>query len=60
MDTTSINLNAAPPSAKHAGGNVGRLLEVGRTDAAAVLQQLVSRVDGLSREEADARLKQYG
>jgi hypothetical protein len=36
------------------------LLEGGRTDAAAVLQQLVSRVDGLSREEADARLKQYG
>ncbi|MCE9549744.1 MAG: magnesium-translocating P-type ATPase [Betaproteobacteria bacterium] len=37
-----------------------QLLEMGRTDAAAVLQQLASRLDGLTQAEADVRLKQYG
>ncbi|MEQ1743532.1 MAG: magnesium-translocating P-type ATPase [Candidatus Nitrotoga sp.] len=38
----------------------GQLLEMGRTDAAAALQQLASRLDGLTQAEADVRLKQYG
>jgi len=38
----------------------GRLLELGRADSAAVLQQLESRVDGLTQNEADVRLKQHG
>ncbi|MDP1857371.1 MAG: magnesium-translocating P-type ATPase, partial [Gemmatimonadaceae bacterium] len=38
----------------------GQLLEMGHADAAAVLQQLASRLDGLTQVEADARLKQYG
>lgn len=33
---------------------------MGRADAATVLQQLASRLDGLTQAEADARLKQYG
>src|SRR5450756_1252117 len=38
----------------------GQLLGMGRADAATVLQQLASRLDGLTQAEADARLKQYG
>jgi len=38
----------------------GQLLEKGRLDAITVLQQLASRLDGLTQAEADARLKQYG
>ncbi|MEQ6342471.1 MAG: magnesium-translocating P-type ATPase [Gammaproteobacteria bacterium] len=37
-----------------------QLLEKGRADAATVLQQLASRLDGLTQAEADTRLKQYG
>jgi len=47
-----------------AGGNdthiSDQLLGMGRADAANVLQQLASRLDGLTQAEADARLKQYG
>lgn len=33
---------------------------MGRADAATVLQQLASRLEGLTQAEADVRLKQYG
>jgi Mg2+-importing ATPase len=35
-------------------------LGMARADSASVLQQLASRLDGLTQIEADARLKQYG
>ncbi len=51
-------------TANSAGGKDARisdqLLEMGYADTAAVLQQLASRLDGLTQAEADTRLKQYG
>jgi Mg2+-importing ATPase len=38
----------------------GELLEMGRADASTALQQLASRLDGLTQAEAGARLKRYG
>ncbi len=38
----------------------GQLLEMGHADAAVALQQLASRLDGLTQAEAGARLKRYG
>jgi len=38
----------------------GELLEIGRAEASAALQQLASRLDGLTEAEAGTRLKQYG
>src|ERR1039457_630173 len=54
------NISTANP----AGGKYvhisGQLLGMWRADSATVLQQLASRLDGLTQAEADARLKQYG
>ncbi len=56
----TVNISTASP----AGGNEehisGQLLRMGRADAATVLQQLASRLEGLTQAEADVRLKQYG
>jgi len=49
---------------KRAGGNGAhvsdQLLEKARADTETVLRELESRLDGLSRAEADSRLKQCG
>ena len=64
MDIPLNTLNSSPSPANHTGGKEehisGQLLEMGHADAAAVLQQLTSRLDGLTQVEADTRLKQYG
>lgn len=64
MVISSGILNTSPPPANHAGGKgapiPARLLEMGRADAAVVLQQFASRLEGLTQAEADVRLKQYG
>lgn len=54
------NISTAHPAGRKDAQISNQLLEKGRVDAAAVLQQLASRLDGLTQAEADARLKQYG
>jgi len=54
---------ASISTANPAGGKKdqisGLLLGMGHADAATVVKQLASRLDGLSQVEANARLKQY-
>ena len=54
------NISTASPAGVKDAPISGQLLGIGRADAATVLQQLASRLDGLTQAEADARLKQYG
>jgi Mg2+-importing ATPase len=54
------NTSTANPAGGKDAHISGQLLEMGRADAATVLQQLASRLDGLTQAEADVRLKQYG
>ena len=60
---TSPNLSPSPAS-HHVKGKEAKvsaqLLETARTDADTVLKELESGLNGLSQEEADSRLKQYG
>ena len=59
---TNPNLSQRPVSL--AGGHEakvsGQLLEKARSDTDTVLKELDSQLDGLSRAEADSRLKKYG
>ncbi len=54
------NTNIANPADGKDAHISSQLLEIGRIDAATALQQLVSRLDGLTQAEAGARLKKYG
>ena len=54
------NTSTAHPAGGKDAQISDQLLEKGRADAATVLQQLASRLDGLTQVEADTRLKQYG
>src|SRR5665811_2531 len=54
------NISTASPAGGKEVHISGQLLGMGRADAATILQQLASRLDGLTQAEADARLKQYG
>jgi Mg2+-importing ATPase len=48
------------PAQENGGHLSGKLLDMRRADATSVLEQLASRIDGLTQAEVDARLKQYG
>jgi Mg2+-importing ATPase len=54
------NISTANPAGGEDAPISVQLLGIGRADATTVLQQLASRLDGLTQAEADARLKQYG
>ena len=54
------NTSTAHPTGGKEAQIPAQLLAMGRADAAALLQQLASRLDGLTQAEADTRLKQYG
>src|SRR5450830_415172 len=54
------NISTANPTGGEDAPISVQLLGIGRADATTVLQQLASRLDGLTQAEADARLKQYG
>ncbi|RFC32652.1 MAG: Mg2+-importing ATPase [Candidatus Nitrotoga sp. MKT] len=55
-----VNTSTTNPADGKDAHILGQLLEIGRADAAVALQQLASRLDGLTQAEAGARLKQYG
>jgi P-type Mg2+ transporter len=61
---TSSPQQANTSTANFTGGKdahiPGQLLGMGHADAATVLLNLASRLDGLTQVEADTRLKQYG
>ena len=61
---TQTILNSSQPSVKPAGGKEAEvsaeLLEKSRQSIDTVLQDLETRLDGLSQSEADSRLKKYG
>ena len=64
MEPAKTNPNLSPRPVDLAGGNEtkvsAQLLEKARVDTDTVLKELESRLDGLSQEDADSRLKQYG
>jgi len=64
MSMTSSPQQANTSTANFTGGKdahiPGQLLGMGHADAATVLLNLASRLDGLTQVEADTRLKQYG
>ena len=64
MDSPKPTPAPSPRPGHPAGGNEAtistELLAMARADAATVLQELASRLEGLSRAEADVRLKQVG
>ncbi len=59
-NTSTANTSTANPVGGKDAHISDQLLGIGRADAATVLQQLASRLDGLTQVEADARLTQYG
>ena len=64
MEPLKTNPNLSQRSVDPAGGNEtkvsAQLLEKARVDTDTVLNELESRLDGLSQEDANSRLKQYG
>jgi Mg2+-importing ATPase len=64
MGLPTAAMSPAQPQGNLTGGNGAhvsdQLLEKARADTETVLRELESRLDGLSRAEADSRLKQYG
>jgi len=64
MGSPKPTLNPSQRPGHPAGGNVvaipDQLLAKARADTATLLQELASRLEGLSQAEADARLKQVG
>ncbi|NTV12325.1 MAG: magnesium-translocating P-type ATPase [Desulfobulbaceae bacterium] len=59
--TTPAKTRPSPPiSSGNAANYSGQLLAKARADGAAVLQELGSQLEGLSKAEAASRLKQFG
>jgi P-type Mg2+ transporter len=58
----TIKIPIRPPGSNHTGGAQisKKLVESAHTEVTTILKQLHTSIDGLTQEEAEARLEQYG